>query len=168
MAKNVGCEVHAFDCTISPNSQAVTNKDFTFHNWCIGNNDHVDMSKMTSYVHSRKQENNLVFKSLAQTMADLGHKELDVLKFDIEGFEWQLFATDLLNGNLRPSQLAFELHTEGANAHAVPPAVVEGKGNRAVNQLFLDLHKRGYRVVSKEINEGDPHCAEFVPVNASI
>lgn len=166
MAKNVGCEVHAFDCTISDQSAAVKDKDFTFHNWCIGSHDHVRMSSMTSYVKSKKQELNMKFKSLDQTMQELGHKDLDVLKFDIEGFEWQLFQTELLPGKVRPTQLAFELHTEGANTAAVPADVVRGKNNRAVNQMFLGMHKLGYRVVSKELNEGDPHCAEFVLVKA--
>merc|ERR1712190_181366 len=50
---------------------------------------------------------------------------------------------------------------------AVPPHLVEGRGYVEVNRLFLALHDAGYRVVSREMNEVDEKCAEFVLVNVN-
>merc|ERR1712003_512187 len=58
-------------------------------------------------------------------------------------------------------------HTEGSKPIAVPPHLVEGKGYVEVNRLFLALHDAGYRVVSREMNEVDEKCAEFVLVNVN-
>merc|ERR1719454_2210175 len=85
MAKSVGCEVHAFDCTITKNAKSVKGKTFKFHNWCIG----ASSSKYDGlYQHNA---DGMVFKTLGESMKELGHTSMDLLKFDIEGFEWQLF-----------------------------------------------------------------------------
>merc|ERR1712194_370636 len=96
------------------------------------------------------------FKTLADTMKQLGHKYVDFLKFDIEGFEWQLFETQILKSKATasPEQIAFELHTEKANASFVPADNVKGKGYVQVNRLFKSLYDIGYRVTSKEVNPG--------------
>jgi hypothetical protein len=160
--QQLGCETHAFDCTIDPNSKAVAGKQFKFHHWCIGSKEQVDTPK-SNYVKTDKA--NLVFKSLAQTMQELGHNNIDLLKFDIEGFEWQLFQNDIIPGKLLPEQMSFELHTQKANPAYVPHDNVADKDFVKVNQLFKSLHDRGYRVTSKEVNSGDSACAEFVVVN---
>merc|ERR1711972_303149 len=104
-----GCETHAFDCTVDPASPVVAGKSFTFHNWCIG------------------KEGGVQFKKLSETMRLLGHDSVDVLKFDIEGFEWKLFEGEILGLKSLPRQLAFELHTEGSKPIAVPPHLVQGR-----------------------------------------
>mmetsp|Transcript_128503 Transcript_128503/g.410939 ORF Transcript_128503/g.410939 Transcript_128503/m.410939 type:complete len:111 (-) Transcript_128503:302-634(-) len=98
-------------------------------------------------------------------MAELGHENVDLLKFDIEGFEWGLFEQDFYGCSVRPMQLSFELHTEKANPVCVPKTAVAGRGFAAVNKLFSKLYGFGYRVVSKELNDGDHACAEFVWLN---
>ena len=35
------CEVHAFDCTVSREAAVVTGKNFTFHQTCVGDAQHV-------------------------------------------------------------------------------------------------------------------------------
>lgn len=91
---------------------------------------------------------------------------IDLLKFDIEGYEWQLFDMlldpQLTDPGTLPQQLSFELHTQGARRKYVPPHAVRGRDAHAVADLFRGLWKLGYRVVYKEINNGDPACAEFV------
>jgi len=139
-----GCETHAFDCTIKPDSKGVRNKAFIFHEWCIG-----PESAKINEGNVFLKGGGLVFKTMAHTMRDLGHVHLDVLKFDIEGFEWDLFETLILPGLLLPDQLVFELHTEGAGAKWVSPEQVKGKGFEQVNGLFLRLFDLGYRVVWK-------------------
>lgn len=168
-----GCEVHAFDCTLKGDEKSVANKDFKFHNWCLGTPESFDDNMYSKSFEDKSTESakpQYQFQNVSETMNLLGHDKIDVLKFDIEGFEWNLFQNDLMTGLLtnqttRPKQLAFELHTQHANPYAVPHHVVVGKNKNAVTKLFRDLHDLGYRVISKEINPLDWNCAEFVLVD---
>merc|ERR1712137_647718 len=162
-----GCETHAFDCTVDPSNDVVANKQFTFHHWCIGTQEDKGFSNTDNIYLRGKQNQQFQFKTLSETMRVLGHTTIDILKFDIEGFEWTLFEQEILPMTNPPKQLAFELHTEGSKPVAVQPRLVEGKGFPAVNQLFLSLFNKGYRVTSKEINQVDEKCAEFVLVNVN-
>jgi len=159
----MGCETHAFDCTVNPENKVVKDKEFTFHDWCIGKSGS-SIGRGNLYAGT---QTNFVFKTLGETMKELGHDTIDLLKFDIEGFEWRLFEEELLTSSSLPAQLSFELHSEGANPRFVPVANVKGKGFTEVNKLFLDLFDVGYRVASKEVNRWDPACAEFVLVNVN-
>jgi len=161
--QRAGCETHAFDCTVDPTDPVVAGQPFKFHHWCIGGRSNVSFAN-NIYV-SRQESEKLQFKSLADTMAELGHKYVDLLKFDIEGFEWQLFESEILPSKNPPEQLSFEVHTQKANPAYVPPTLVGDKGYVAVNRLFKSLYDKGYRVASKELNSGDPACAEFVAIN---
>lgn len=55
----------------------------------------------------------------------------------------------------------FELHTEGANPIAVPPAAVAGKNRPQVNRAILDLMEVGYSLLDLQINPVDSSCAEL-------
>lgn len=48
-------------------------------------------------------------KRLASLMAMLGHQKIDVLKMDIEGFEYQVI-DDVIASNIRPRQFLIEFH----------------------------------------------------------
>merc|ERR1719272_1024046 len=165
MATKIGCDVHAFDCTINNQAASVKGKHFHFHEWCIGSNKEVDMGGLNdNYLKGEKKTETLIFKSLSDSMKELGHSQMDLLKFDIEGFEWQLFTEELLKGKVLPKQISFEMHTQGAKDWSVPVSNTKGRSNHEVNNAFLALHKLGYRVVSKERNRHDHACAEFVMV----
>merc|ERR1719498_2078060 len=151
--QTMGCETHAFDCTVDPSSSVVKGRDFKFHHWCIGQKGNVSMQ---NNVYVKDDPNSFQFKSLPETMKELGHSHIDLLKFDIEGFEWQLFETQILKNPNPPEQLSFELHTQKANPAYVPQQNVKDKGYPEVNKLFRSLYDIGYRVTSKEINSGDP------------
>ena len=101
------------------------------------------------------------FATLDGIVSRLGHDEIDILKFDIEGFEWKLLDV-ILSGSALPRQLQFELHAQGANRGYVPESLSAGKDNQQVARLFLRLYDLGYRIVTKELNHGDAACAEFV------
>lgn len=152
------CEVHAFDCTISPQSAAVHNMSFNFHQICLGSRTNI----AESVYNKREGETNLVFQSLEETMNLLGHSKVDVLKFDIEGSEWSLFESILKTPPSHlPTQMFFEIHTETANPIVVPVSTVKGRTRPEVNKLFLTLLDLGYWVYSKIINDYDAACAEF-------
>lgn len=108
-------------------------------------------SKATS-----KTEKDFKFLSLRETMQTLGHTKVDIFKFDIEGFEWKLLESEILNApsdRYLPNQLLFEVHLEGVTPLAVPPHLVKGKRRHQVNELILKLFNLGYRVVHKECND---------------
>lgn len=161
VAAETQCTVHAFDCTLA---SAQPDWGFmTFHRWCIGRERNFEDN-----LYSQKAENkSFVFKSLGDIKHLLGHPNIDLLKMDIEGFEWDLLESSLLDGPDAdlPRQLLFELHAEGAKEEAVPPSIVTGRSKAAVDLLFLNLFDRGYRVINKEINEGDHRCAEFALIH---
>jgi hypothetical protein len=95
-------------------------------------------------------------------MKELNHTRIDYLKFDIEGSEWELLAVILaLPTHQLLWSIMFELHTEGANPKAVPPATVAGKHRKEVNKLVLQLLDRGYGILDFTINPLDRACAEF-------
>lgn len=127
--------------------------------WCIGEKENMGET-LFSRVASKTDED-FKFHSLRETMKMLGHKRVDIFKFDIEGFEWKLIESEILNApsdRFLPNQLLFELHLEGVTPKFVPPHLVKGKRRNEVNVLMLKLFNRGYRVVNKECNNPSVVC----------
>jgi hypothetical protein len=154
-----GCEVFAFDCTSDEKAMgaAAAAAGVKFFPWCIGRPQSFENNVYTRGQGGRKYQ----FRTLSEVMTALGHTRLSILKFDIEGFEWQLFRNEILPLANPPDQLVFELHAEGVTPLAVPPKIVAGKSQNAVNRLFAKLHERGYLVTSKMQNPGDTHACDF-------
>ena len=152
----LGASVYGFDCTDFNRPEY----KFHFYQWCVGKN--------TSVIDPKNRFNTRVggpkiFMPLAEIKRQLGHKKIDMLKFDIEGFEWQLFEDDLLRTDPDdlPEQLLFELHTEGSKPRWVPPANVRLRRHHQVNELVYKLWLLGYRCINVEVNKLDAHCAEL-------
>jgi hypothetical protein len=79
-------------------------------------------------------------KTIPSTMQQLNHKHLDVLKIDIEGGEFEVFAQLARDGFLRGSnvgQIQVEVH-HWSDEH--------------VWRLFHTLHRSGFAVFHKELN----------------
>ena len=129
--KEKGCEVHAFDCTSPKYMQDVARKvGIHFHPWCIGKQHAFNTGN--GYIKNSDPESLSSFKSLSEIVAELNHEKVTLLKMDIEGFEWGVFADMLSDGKFWPEQLSFELHLEGSNPKAVNPEIVRGKGRKAM------------------------------------
>lgn len=98
--RKTNCTVHTFDCTSSPPLQSMGPR-FTFHKTCVG--------------QSRKgMEHPEAFKTLPAIMSELGHEGLSIIKWDVEGFEYDIFRDVLsdasgLHSKL-PREILFELH----------------------------------------------------------
>jgi FkbM family methyltransferase len=115
-----GCAVHAFDPT--PKSMAWVAEqafppNFIFHPLGLGNAD-VDMpfklpEKEGNVSFSRAPgetaDLKLPVRRLGTLMSELGHDDLDLLKLDIEGFEYEALA-DMLASGIRPRAIAVEYH----------------------------------------------------------
>ena len=91
-----GCEVHAFDCTVPAQNDLVRDRLFEFHQLCIGSAPIADLSS-SSYAkdHAAETKNQFQFESLASIQQRLGHQSITILKFDIEGGEWDLIQVGL-------------------------------------------------------------------------
>jgi hypothetical protein len=158
------CKVFGFDCTITEEADSVKGKDYTFLPICIGDDTASDqLGKGWSLVNQKSENQTRLFQPLSQVMSTLNHTKVDILKFDVEGNEWTLFES-ILAAPFLPRQLNFELHLMGANPGPVPPALVQGKRRKAVNEVMLRLLEVGYGVVSLEPNPGDRYCAEVTMV----
>lgn len=164
MAKQ-GCEVHAFDCTISSEEKSIKDKHFNFHKTCMGAED--SFKAVTGGASKARRPKGFEIKTMSHIKEELGHKQVDILKVDIEGFEWNFFENEFLNLPKEdlPVELSFELHTEEANQAYFPEGQTNGKGYNEVSRLFLKLHDLGYRVLNKHVTGGDAACAEFVLLN---
>ncbi|MEQ1828238.1 MAG: FkbM family methyltransferase [Pirellula sp.] len=73
-------------------------------------------------------------KRLKSCMEMLGHAKIDLLKMDIEGFEYDVVA-DIIRDGLRPTQLLIEFH------HFFPQY-----GRETTEQSIQTLEKYGYRL----------------------
>eukprot|EP01039_Chlorochromonas_danica_P003707 gene3707-4055_t len=153
---SLGAEVHGFDCTIPRGNPRWR---MHYHPWCIGKEKGLDSSSYTNGVKGREMK----FHRLGEIRQLLNHTHVDMFKFDIEGCEWDLIYDEIIHGNEAdlPTQLLFELHTQGANPRWVPRDIVQGKGRQEVDQLILDLFHLGYRVFHLQMNSGDHYCAEI-------
>ncbi|KAG0066753.1 hypothetical protein BGZ93_003026 [Podila epicladia] len=105
MMERTNCEVWAFDGSVDGVAgDARGNPRIHFSKVFLGCQD--------------KVENGYVFKTLPTIMKENGHTWIDVLKIDIEGYEFQVL-TDLMNayeGKILPfSQLQIEFHLYSAD-----------------------------------------------------
>lgn len=151
MLEATKCEVHTFDCTFSGTSLEPRHH---YHKLCIGR------SKDTDFV------------TLDEAVAMVGASTLDLLKMDIEGFEFDVFADWDKDTKLLPKQLSFELHYKNLyygsrdylNMASYHRLVWPGIDEVTLSQLallFVHLADLGYGVVSQEPNPMCATCSEF-------
>jgi FkbM family methyltransferase len=181
MVENTPCEIYTFDCTVSETETRFP-KDLQkkglgrihFFPLCVS-----DGSKKTPKPS---------YRTLRQLAQDLNHTNIDLLKMDVEGFEYRVLAglfTDALEASkaaselersldFLPMQISFELHTR---TDLIPEAsgLIDEQSSRAFDgwynfgglsagdmQIFWNqLTDLGYAVVSRENNSGFSGGAEF-------
>jgi len=160
----LGAAVFSFDCTVKANP--AWENLFSFYPWCIGQKSSFEGNQYVK--KSGFIEEKLTFKSLNEIRKQLGHTHIDIFKFDIEGFEWDMIDQEIIHGvdnSSLPHQLLFELHTERANPQYVPAHLVNGKRREQVDRLMLNLYDLGYRLAHWEYNNGDKHCIEVCMIH---
>lgn len=152
MIQQFGCKVFAFDPT--PTSATfLTSKNppptFEFHQWAIAAQD----GTLTLYPRVKKDGtlSDMMFTlapeaasrdhavevpaySIASLMTKLGHTQVDVLKMDIEGAEYEVLE-GLLDAPNKPKQLLVEFH------HRIP-----GIGVHKTADIISRLQQAGYRI----------------------
>jgi len=149
MLKKTSCEIHTFDCTGDQSRFNVPPSDrLFFHYECLG---------------TSSDKN---FYTLGQLAAKHGHRQIDLFKMDIEGYEFDAFDSILSSTDLvsTPMQILVEVHYQ--TQMGFPGSVVNGhqvdwKHEIDMFNLNLSLLKGGYIVANRDDNVDCPHCTEL-------
>jgi FkbM family methyltransferase len=149
MIDEFGCGIHAFDPT--PRSLEWVRSEslppeIQVYEWGIAGDDGLlafappSDARFVSYTAARTGGSgtvSLTVKSLAQTMRELGHERVDVLKLDVEGSEYDVLDT-LCESNLDVRQVLVEFHHR-----------ILRLGPEPTRRTVLRLRRAGYRVFAK-------------------
>ncbi|EFN52275.1 hypothetical protein CHLNCDRAFT_139206 [Chlorella variabilis] len=154
-----GCEVHTFDC--NSHGQSIYQGRHFFHHLCLGN---------TNGVRDEQKR----FVRLDAAMAMNGHPRVDVLKMDIEGFEFEVLSGfQWLKSCGFPTQISLEVHwnhlyqmtpfhrNPDSWGHLIWPLHRLSLAELAV--VFFHLADLGFALVSREDNPLSVQgcCSEF-------
>lgn len=96
-------------------------------------------------------------RSIPSIMSELNHTHIDILKVDIEGSEWELFASMGKPPELGyVGQLLMEVHTNKGRDE-------KGSVKRDLERLFDNLESEALRLFHREVNfrYGPTNCIEF-------
>ena len=166
IAKATHCHIHTFDCNVIPRVPQALRKRVTFHRWCLGEHDY-ELSNRGIEVNSHNgggHGGTAVFRTWETTLRTLGHKRVDLLKMDIEGYEWDVLNAMMQSSYPLPFQITIELHLNAlwnsANLWWAGRKMTAGEVALWARR-FYDL---GYRVVHRSDNPRWPQCAEFALV----
>jgi FkbM family methyltransferase len=142
LIRQFGCEVHAFDpgdITQYFDIQALPEK-FKFHQYGLGIRDGIELYQQTPWgafeeVQDGSPHNTVAMqtRTLPTIMKDLGHHKIDLLKMDIEGFEYNVI-DNMIKNRILPECLLIEFHHFHLSA--------KDRTEAAVNQLRAG----GYRI----------------------
>lgn len=156
--EKTNCQVHTFDCTglisrfTKPNHERLH-----FHHVCLG----------THFVPAPPPQTcsgNICgeFWTLDQMQHNLGHKGIDLLKIDIEGFEWPLFDSLETSTNFAmPMQMLMEVHYSIESDIKAPNHTHTNDKATDLVRFQTHLLKRGFVVVKRDDNPHCPHCTEL-------
>jgi hypothetical protein len=147
------CEIHIFDPDdYESKMESRGMKNAHYHQWGLHTSYKYNQTAVSENYGDRFQDgsklSNLAFKTLQETMAELGHvgRRIDMFKIDCEGCEWRTYR-DWIFGNVDLRQIFIEVHNY--------PLIG--------NTFFEDIHKQGYVIFHKEpnIQWGGGNCVEF-------
>lgn len=157
VSESTPCEIHTFDCTVSKDRlPAVLPYRVTYHSICLGSDE--DVTSM--------------YRSLGSIMNEFGHARVDLLKMDIEGFEFRvveaLYASFLKEGEKNlPYQISFEQHYRGLGDST--PAWSNyplGLSAGDMSIIWVDLTDMGYILAGRNDNPQCLHCTELSAIRA--
>ncbi|XP_056150686.1 probable methyltransferase-like protein 24 [Lampris incognitus] len=141
----VGCEVHCFDPSLKqPHQQQ---GDVWLHRLSV------DWRDPNPAIIAQHQHANT--KKLATILNDFGHRQIDVLKADMESAEWKILENLVLEGVLDSvGQLLLELHLHwaGFEVGGDDPTVV-----RYWFSLLKELERANFRLFRSHSDPAKPH-----------
>ena len=155
--KNTPCEVHTFDCT-GPRSRFNPPNDdrLYFHHICLG----------TSHKVNEVGE----FWTLDEMTSTYQHNRIDLLKVDIEGYEWPLLQSwpelDAINAptTVLPMQVLVEVHYQSQFQELAVTKHADFKFATDMISLQAHLLRMGYAVIVRDDNKRCLHCSELTLV----
>ncbi len=147
LIERYGCQVHAFDPTERSIAWARATVDhllWKFHPLGIAATDgeaaftspadetHISFFRAPDENARNREAVRLTVRSLPTIMRELAHERIDLLKMDIEGFEYEVLQS-MLETSIRPAQIAVEFHHR-----------MYGYAPAATNDAVLMLRQSGY------------------------
>ena len=141
-----GCTIHAFDPTPSSieyvRTLAVDPNRFRFHPWALWSQDgelalyapdYGDSNFSSINLHGTATWFDAPCRSLQSVQHEFGHENIDLLKLDIEGAEYEVLSA-VLGGQVEPKVLCVEFHKPSWRI-------------RQMVQMVRQLRRRGYHAV---------------------
>jgi hypothetical protein len=164
--QETNCEVHTFDCTgprsrFRPRLGPQYADRHTFHHVCVGTEHQAAPATCEGNIHKCGET-----WTLAEMQQRLGHAQIDLLKMDVEGYEWPLFRSwfsDPSSWGALPMQVMVEIHyqTHMTDLHLHP-----GDNKLIVTMVGLidlaaELIRAGYAIAVRDDNPMCLHCTEL-------
>jgi FkbM family methyltransferase len=149
LIEQYGCRVHAFDPTERSIAWARANVDhllWKLHPIGIAASDgeaeftspenktHVSFFRAGDDAARGEGAVRLTVRSLPTIMRELSHDRIDLLKMDIEGFEYEVLQS-MIDSAVRPAQIAVEFHHR-----------MYGYAPAATNEAVMALRQNGYHL----------------------
>ena len=144
--KQLGCEVHTFDCTVGVAKNVPTGVNF--HPWCVGGLN--ELKPISSDLGHQGETGQ--YYTLKTIMTKLNHNHIDLLKMDIERHEYAVIESL----DVFPAQIVFETHLHNAYGMFGRP-VSESEWSA----MWKKLKMSGYGVFSNEPNPMCLCCCEW-------
>ena len=161
------CEIHTFDCT-GPKSRFQVPANVNFHHVCLG------PKYMPAPTHFDKPLDQLTLNdivgeiwTLDRMQKNLGHQRIDLLKMDIEGWEWPILKTwpELFDvrspDHVLPMQIAVEVHYRSPMTQLSQVHGAAFKYPTDMISLQSHLLKMGYATLVNDYNPKCMHCTEL-------
>ena len=141
------CDIFTFDCTeVNPSNRPAF---VEFKPWCVGN----APARVAAAVAP-------TYLPLSGIMDRLGHKSVALLKMDVEGAEFDVFAeVAKLAPSSRPRQIVFELHYMNFERQFASKLIISS---------MLAILESGYQIVSREHNQSCPSCMETIMIYTGV
>lgn len=163
LLNRTNCHIHTFDCT-GPKSRFTLphdeNNRLSFHHICLGAKRMKGIGNDSPRCDGRRQLCGDTW-TLEQIQRHLGHDRIDLLKLDIEGWEWPIFDIEYTNATM-PMQVLVEVHyTWGKKGTR---GVIHDKTMGSAEDLVRlqgRLLKMGLVTVHRDDNPSCPWCSEL-------
>lgn len=161
LLQRTNCHIHTFDCS-GPKSRFNVPNDtrLHFHHLCLGATFAKGGGSDSPSCQGKKQLCGDTW-TLHEIQQHLGHTKIDLLKLDIEGWEWPIFDIESTNATM-PMQILIEVHytwgrkgTRGViHEHTMGSA-------RDLVRLQSQLLKMGLVTIHRDDNKSCPWCTEL-------
>lgn len=172
--ERIGCEIHTFDpftLGVAPPIESIHT-----HPWGLAMSDY-ETPPLPWWNNEQK-----VMRSLESIVNSLGHKhkEIDILKVDIDGVEFGIFDNPKFWAVMRSNEIVFkqlliEIHFEGISTDRFTPDFLtahnEKKGlntGESIDQMLRVITSNGYAMFHKEVNLAANDACEYSFVKLDI